>query len=47
MCIYHIVVVVVVVVFIRELAFQIAEQFRALGKNINLKDAVIVGGVGN
>uniref|UniRef100_A0A914UN69 RNA helicase n=1 Tax=Plectus sambesii TaxID=2011161 RepID=A0A914UN69_9BILA len=28
----------------RELAFQIADQFRALGKPIGLKDAVIVGG---
>lgn len=29
----------------RELAYQIAEQFRALGKTVNLKDAVIVGGI--
>ncbi|KJE92077.1 DEAD box polypeptide 49 [Capsaspora owczarzaki ATCC 30864] len=29
----------------RELAFQIAEQFRALGKGINLREAVVVGGV--
>ncbi|XP_002735561.1 putative ATP-dependent RNA helicase DDX49 [Saccoglossus kowalevskii] len=28
----------------RELAFQIAEQFRILGKPIGLKDAVIIGG---
>ena len=29
-----------------ELAFQIAEQFRVLGKGVNLKDQVIVGGLG-
>ncbi|KAG0001679.1 hypothetical protein BGZ79_004329 [Entomortierella chlamydospora] len=29
----------------RELAFQIAEQFNVLGKSINLKDVVIVGGL--
>ncbi|KAI7862212.1 P-loop containing nucleoside triphosphate hydrolase protein [Spinellus fusiger] len=29
----------------RELAFQIAEQFRVLGKNIGLKECVIVGGL--
>ncbi|KAG0263225.1 putative RNA helicase [Actinomortierella ambigua] len=29
----------------RELAFQIAEQFKVLGKGINLKDVVIVGGL--
>jgi len=29
----------------RELAFQIAEQFRALGSSINLKQSVIVGGL--
>jgi len=29
----------------RELAFQIAEQFNVLGKTINLKDTVIVGGL--
>lgn len=28
----------------RELAFQIADQFRAVGKKINMTDAVIVGG---
>lgn len=28
----------------RELAFQIGEQFDALGKQINLKISVIVGG---
>lgn len=28
----------------RELAFQIADQFRVLGKAINLKDCVVVGG---
>jgi ATP-dependent RNA helicase DDX49/DBP8 len=31
--------------FCRELAFQIAEQFKVLGKSINLKDVVIVGGL--
>jgi ATP-dependent RNA helicase DDX49/DBP8 len=31
--------------FRRELAFQIAEQFKVLGKAINLKDVVIVGGL--
>jgi len=29
----------------RELAFQLAEQFRAFGKAINLKDTVVVGGL--
>ncbi|KAG0338999.1 putative RNA helicase [Podila horticola] len=29
----------------RELAYQIAEQFNVLGKTINLKDVVIVGGM--
>jgi len=29
-----------------ELAFQIADQFRVLGKSINLKDLVVVGGLG-
>lgn len=31
----------------RELAYQIADQFRILGKPINIKDCVITGGVGN
>lgn len=30
----------------RELAFQIAEQFRVLGKSINVKECVVVGGLG-
>lgn len=30
----------------RELAFQIAEQFRVLGKAIGVKECVIVGGLG-
>lgn len=30
----------------RELAYQIADQFKVFGKHISLKDAVIVGGVG-
>jgi len=30
----------------RELAYQIAEQFRALGKPLGLKDCIIVGGMG-
>ncbi|GET03738.1 probable ATP-dependent RNA helicase DDX49 [Rhizophagus clarus] len=29
----------------RELAFQIADQFRVLGKSINLKECVVVGGL--
>ena len=29
----------------RELAYQIADQFRIIGKPINLKDCVITGGV--
>ena len=29
----------------RELALQISEQFRALGVNIELRDAVIIGGL--
>jgi ATP-dependent RNA helicase DDX49/DBP8 len=32
---------------IRELAYQIADQFRILGKPINIKDCVITGGMGN
>lgn len=30
----------------RELAYQISEQFRVFGKHIAMKDAVIVGGIG-
>lgn len=30
----------------RELAYQIAEQFRVLGKNIGVKECVVVGGMG-
>lgn len=30
----------------RELAFQIGEQFRALGGPMGLRDVVVVGGVG-
>ena len=30
----------------RELAYQIADQFRVFGKHIGLKDTVIVGGIG-
>lgn len=30
----------------RELAYQIAEQFRVLGKPLGLKDCIIVGGMG-
>ena len=30
----------------RELAYQIADQFRVLGKPIGLRDSVIVGGMG-
>lgn len=30
----------------RELAYQIADQFRVFGKPVGLKDAVIVGGIG-
>lgn len=30
----------------RELAYQISDQFRALGKHIGLKTEVVVGGVG-
>lgn len=30
----------------RELAYQIAEQFRVLGKPLGLKDCMIVGGMG-
>ena len=30
----------------RELAYQIADQFRVFGRHIGLKDAVIVGGIG-
>uniref|UniRef100_A0A6Q2Y1B0 RNA helicase n=1 Tax=Esox lucius TaxID=8010 RepID=A0A6Q2Y1B0_ESOLU len=31
----------------RELAYQIAEQFRVLGKPMGLRDCIIVGGMGN
>ena len=34
------------VYFLRELAYQIADQFRVFGKHIGLKDTVIVGGIG-
>lgn len=30
----------------RELAFQIAEQFRVLGKGMGIKESVVVGGMG-
>ena len=30
----------------RELAYQIADQFKVFGRHIGLRDAVIVGGVG-
>lgn len=30
----------------RELAFQIAEQFRVLGKGMGIKECVVVGGMG-
>ncbi|KAG1222754.1 hypothetical protein G6F68_020552 [Rhizopus microsporus] len=30
----------------RELAYQIAEQFRVLGKGIGVKECVVVGGMG-
>jgi superfamily II DNA/RNA helicase len=32
--------------FIRELAYQIADQFRVFGKPLGLKDCVITGGMG-
>jgi len=32
--------------FISELAFQIADQFRVFGKPLGLKDCVITGGMG-
>ncbi len=31
---------------VRELAFQIGDQFRVLGKPIGVKDSVIIGGFG-
>ena len=31
--------------YYRELAYQIADQFRALGKPIGLKEAVVIGGL--
>ena len=37
---------VVNVMSCRELAYQIAEQFRVLGKPLGLKDCIIVGGMG-
>lgn len=30
----------------RELAYQIADQFRVFGGHIGLKDAVVIGGIG-
>ncbi len=36
----------VVVTPTRELAYQIADQFRAFGRPINLRQTVVVGGVG-
>lgn len=30
----------------RELAYQIAEQFRVLGKPLGLKECIVVGGMG-
>lgn len=30
----------------RELAYQIAEQFRVLGKPLGLRDCIVVGGMG-
>ena len=30
----------------RELAYQIADQFRIVGKPINIKDCVVTGGMG-
>lgn len=38
--------VVVRVTSYRELAYQIAEQFRVLGKPLGLRDCIIVGGMG-
>lgn len=35
-----------VVMSCRELAYQIAEQFRVLGKPLGLRDCIIVGGMG-
>jgi ATP-dependent RNA helicase DDX49/DBP8 len=32
--------------YIRELAYQIADQFRVFGKPLGLKDCVITGGMG-
>ncbi|KAJ2960646.1 hypothetical protein NQZ79_g4004 [Umbelopsis isabellina] len=32
-------------IFFRELAFQIAEQFRVLGRGVNVKETVVVGGL--
>jgi ATP-dependent RNA helicase DDX49/DBP8 len=31
----------------RELAFQIAEQFRVLGEGVRLRQTVVVGGMGS
>lgn len=36
-----------VVMSCRELAYQIAEQFRVLGKPLGLRDCIVVGGMGN
>lgn len=37
---------VVSVMSYRELAYQIAEQFRVFGKPLGLKDCIVVGGMG-
>lgn len=46
MAFQHLTDVVVHVTSCRELAYQIAEQFRVLGKPLGLKDCIIVGGMG-
>lgn len=42
----YFIITIIVTIINRELAYQIAEQFRVLGKGIGLKECVIVGGMG-
>lgn len=37
---------IIIYLFSRELAYQIADQFRVFGSHIGLRDVVVVGGTG-
>lgn len=45
-CVCVAVYIITIFSFIRELAYQIADQFSVFGKHIGLKVLVVVGGVG-